>query len=188
MKLTGIDSEVWKKFGFIFKPNNETDDLHSYCSVPMFFSYNSNINRIYFGSRNIENQTSIHYLETTNIEDASCYKLNLSPILSRSKPGYFDDNGVYPGSVIRHKGYVYMFYSGRSNGLDSVYYMNIGLAISSDNGDSFKRFSDSPILSRSKYDPWFVTAPYVFKHEDYWIMIYTSGIIFESSSFQVFMT
>ena len=47
--------------------------------------------------------------------------------------------------------------------LKIFFYMNIGLAVSEDNGLSFNKTQLHPILSRSEYDPWLVTAPQYLK-------------------------
>ena len=41
-----------------------------------------------------------------------------------------------------------------------------GLAISKDNGKSFERWSEAPILERTKTDPFLNTAPWVVKNEN----------------------
>ena len=47
-----------------------------------------------------------------------------------------------------------------------MFYSNIGLAISQDDGKTFSKFSDSPILARSEVDKWAVMAPFVLKEKD----------------------
>jgi hypothetical protein len=52
---------------------------------------------------------------------------------------------------------------------------SIGLAISNDNGFTFKRYSDGPILGIDAVDPYFVVAPCVIREKNKWKMWYTSG-------------
>ena len=49
-------------------------------------------------------------------------------------------------------------------------YYEVGLAVSEDGGSSFTRVQQSPVLSRSEFDPWLVTALDVFKSGEKWLM------------------
>ena len=170
-----MSKNSWEKLGPLFCPQNESPTMMSYCSMPIVHCLGHCLYRLFFSSRDQCNHSSIHYLDFKIEKNFSIRYINRDPILSKGMLGHFDDNGVYSGTIIPYQQKLYMFYSGRSNGVDNLFYMSIGLSLSHDSGKSFQRYRESPILSRSDYDPWLVTAPCVFKFKNKWFMIYTSG-------------
>ena len=170
-----MSKNSWEKLGLLFCPQNESPSLMSYCSMPIVHCLGHCLFRLFFSSRDQCNHSSIHDLDFKIEKIFSIHHINRDPILSKGKFGHFDDNGVYSGTVIPYHQKLYMFYSGRSNGVDDLFYMSVGLSVSHDSGKSFQRYRESPILSRSDYDPWLVTAPCVFRFKNKWFMIYTSG-------------
>ena len=60
-----------------------------------------------------------------------------------------------------------------------MFYTSIGLAISRNGGESFEKYSEAPILQRSKYDPWMVSGGTVIRNNKEWLMYYLSGFKFE---------
>ena len=165
----------WEKLGLVYKPNGENQELISHASMPFAKQLSGSVYRVYFSSRNAKNNSFIHYLEIDLNQINSIKKLSNTYLIGKSEYGFFDDNGLYSGPLVEKDDKLYMFYSGRSNGVENLFYMNIGLLVSEDNGLSFKRVFKSPVLTRSEYDPWLVTAPCVYKIENTWYMIYTSG-------------
>ena len=167
---------TWTKLGRIFQATGQTPWLYSHTAMPMPLFIIDNIYRIYFGSRNEHNQPYISYIELDITAPDQILKISDRPILGPGKPGYFDDNGLYPGSIITMGSKLLMYYMGRSNGENGMYYMAIGLAESEDGGLTYTKISDAPIMGRSQYDPWMVTTPWVITGKDVWKMWYTSGI------------
>ena len=170
-----MSKNSWEKLGPLFCPQNESPTMMSYCSMPIVHCLGDCLYRLFFSSRDQYNHSSIHYLDFKIDKNFSIQFISRVPILSKGMLGHFDDNGVYSGTIVPYQQKLYMFYSGRSNGVDDLFYMSIGLSLSHDSGKSFQRYRESPILSRSDYDPWLVTAPCVFKFKNKWFMIYTSG-------------
>jgi predicted GH43/DUF377 family glycosyl hydrolase len=166
---------MWEKLGLVFKPSGENKSLQSYGSMPLAYHLEGDRYRFYFSSRDSNNSSSVNFVEVNINEPTNILCLSKKPILQKGPYGYFDDNGLYSGCLVKRDGKLYMFYSGRSNGIENLFYMNIGLAVSVDNGLSFDKVRDYPILSRSEYDPWLVTAPSVFDTGNGMSMVYTSG-------------
>tara|TARA_B100000575_G_C22989370_1_gene570562 strand:- start:356 stop:985 length:630 start_codon:yes stop_codon:yes gene_type:complete len=50
-----------------------------------------------------------------------------------------------------------------------------GLAISEDGGENFERWSEAPIIERSKTDPYLNTAPWIVEEKNEYRMYYVSG-------------
>lgn len=78
-------------------------------------------------------------------------------------------------SFVKHNGKIYMYYSGWNVPSNVRYHNSIGLAISEDDGESFHKHSDGPIIDRSVNIPIMAAGPYVIKKsETEWIMYYLS--------------
>jgi len=169
------ETSMWKKLGCIFKAENQTESIYSHTAMPQAYHLYDDIFRIYFGSRNKNSKPSINYVEIDIKEPNKILKISENPVLEKSEWGMFDDNGLYPGNLLKIDEKLYMYYMGRSNGQEPLYYMAIGLAQSDDNGLSFQKISKAPILDRNKYDPWMTTTPFIMKEDKVYHMWYTSG-------------
>lgn len=166
---------IWEKLGLIFKPSGENKSLYSHGSMPIGYHLEGDRFRIYFSSRDLNNISSINFIELDINDPSNILCISKKPVLQKGHYGLFDDCGLYSGCLFKKENKLYMFYSGRSNGIENLFYMNIGLAESEDDGLSFNKTQFHPILSRSKYDPWLVTAPSVFETDEGFGMVYTSG-------------
>jgi hypothetical protein len=90
-------------------------------------------------------------------------------------PGTFDDNGVTPACVVEYRGKKYLYYIGWQLGVRVRYYLFVGLAISEDGGESFQRYSETPVLDRSHGELFVRTAAHVKYEEGRWRMWYVGG-------------
>ena len=93
--------QIWKSLGNIFKPI-QFNWSKTHCMLPTVYKFDNNRARIFFGSRNSKNISSIGYLDLAYKN--GCIKvLNYSkkPILKPGLLGTFDDNGVLPSSIIK---------------------------------------------------------------------------------------
>jgi len=97
------------------------------------------------------------------------------PILGLGDLGCFDDNGVMPAWIVGFENKKYMYYIGLNKGTTVQFHSFIGLAISKDEGKTFKRFSKTPILDRNHVDPYLTASPCVLLENGIWRMWYASG-------------
>jgi hypothetical protein len=67
-----------------------------------------------------------------------------------------------------------MYYIGWNVSGTVPYRLSIGLALSEDQGATFRRFSQGPIIDRGTHEPFFVTLPCVHKENATWRMWYVS--------------
>ncbi|MFC1505000.1 hypothetical protein ACFL5W_00640 [Thermodesulfobacteriota bacterium] len=169
----------WKKLGRIFSAEGQREWMHSHIQMPVCLHLDNGIHRVYFGTRNSNNHPHVGFIEFDINQPHKILCISDDYVLGPGPLGYFDDNGLYPGSIIKNKGKLWLYYMGRSNGANGLYYMAIGLAVSSDGGNTFQRYSDVPIMTRSKFDPWMVSTPHVTKETSLWRMYYLSGIGWE---------
>ena len=160
---------MWERKELLFKTKN-------YGSIPFACKINKNKYRIFFSQRNKKGQSYPVFIdsEIDNGEIKLVGKVQ-SVGLDIGSKGTFDDSGIMPSSLVKHNNKLYMYYIGWSPQVTVSYQLTIGLAISDDNGYTFKKYSEGPILNRDVDEPFFNTAPYVVKEKDIWKMWYVSS-------------
>lgn len=103
-------------------------------------------------------------------------EVSSSPLIDIGQPGAFDESGVIPTCVVplddRH---TLMYYVGYELGARFRYRMLTGLAISEDGGESFRRYSQTPILERSDKELLFRCGTFVLREADRFRMWYIAG-------------
>lgn len=132
--------------------------------------------RIYFGTRNMANQSSI--ARCSVIEKDGGLALDGEPelVLAPGRLGCFDDNGVLPSCVIRVGSETFLFYVGFRPGGTTRMELFGGLAIESFPGSGFKRHSEAPLVGREPESPLLNTAPWVVLNGETWMMYYVAGL------------
>jgi len=80
-----------------------------------------------------------------------------------------------PCSVVRRDDKLWMYYVGWSRTRGVPWHAAIGLAVSADEGVSFTRIGQGPIISRSVDEPFVHGSPTVLEHEGRWHMWYLAG-------------
>lgn len=170
----------WKKLGRIFRAEGQTSWMCSHTAMPMPLHLEQDCFRVYFATRDAKNRAHICFVKIDLTNPTRVLEIGKHCVLGPGPWGFFDDSGVYPGSIVPVQGKLWMYYAGRNNGERPLYYMSIGLAESDDGGLTFRRLSDAPVLGRSKYDPWMTSTPWVRKEENLWRMWYLSGMGWKS--------
>lgn len=151
---------TWIKKGIIF-------DEH-WAQLPIVDPYNNapepQAYKIYYSTRDEQGRSIPMTI--------SCYKNNpkeyLHPIpvnIPLGKPGSFDSYGIMPSSIVTlEDGTKYMYYVGWSKRIDVPYWNSTGLAISKDNGITWSKISNGPILSQTTMeDGWVGTVDVSWK-------------------------
>lgn len=169
----------WKKLGqiFEFEKSPFKDRFISHAQLPQALEFD-NFVRIYFTSRTLDKYGK--YLSHPQYVD---YTKDFSEIIGYSnhevfplgKLGCFDEHGVYPLSPLRYNDDIYAYTSGWTRKFSVDTDSGIGFAISKDNGKTFERLGDGPILSTSLYEPFLVCTPFVRVFENKFYMFYIFG-------------
>ena len=105
--------------------------------------------RIWGGVRDDEGVSRLEYIDVDADNPSKILEIGKAPVLDIGADGTFDDNGVILGDVISCGNELWMYYVGFQHVQKVKFYAFTGLAISHDNGKSFKRFSEAPIMDRS---------------------------------------
>ena len=138
-----------KKGGLIYCPKGEHVWEKDTFMTPHAMQLNENEIWIAGGVRDGLGVSRIKSINVKVNDPRKIISVAKSPILDIGEPGCFDDNGVILGDIIRVKNQLYMYYVGFQL-VEKVKFLAFsGLAISSDNGKTVERFSQSPVLDRT---------------------------------------
>lgn len=172
--------QKWIKKGVIFDYRN-TKLKTSHTSIPFADKIREDIYRIYFSGRDDYNRSFISHFEINIHKPENILNVSSTPVLIHGDIGTFDENGVM-GSWITTSGQKkILFYIGWNLGVTVPFRNAIGIAISHDGGNTFKKYSKGPIMDRGIFDPCFTASPCVIIDNNIWKMWYLSGIKWEKS-------
>lgn len=167
---------TWNKYGLFIRPDTSCWWSRTHAMIPTPEDLGNGIFRVYFSGRNNDNQSHILWADVSLKEPYEIIGFSKGPILSPGRLGCFDDNGVTPSCLINlGENEKALFYIGWNPGSTVRMHLFGGLAISIDGGNTFERWSEAPILERTKTDPFLNTAPWVVKAGSEYRIYYVSG-------------
>jgi predicted GH43/DUF377 family glycosyl hydrolase len=170
----------WEKKGLVFEACGQHEWLQTHAQLPVADILSNEIVRVYFAGRNKKSYSSIGFVDLAINDNFRVVKLSTLPVLSPGDIGYFDEHGVFPASIINFNNKKYLYYIGWNQGSKApMFYASIGLAVSDDDGNTFRKISKAPIMSRSEFDPCLVTSPNILIDNDLLRMTYVSGVKWE---------
>ncbi len=167
---------MWIKKGLLLPiASFQSDEIISHASIPFALHLQNDEFRIFFSSRDQQGRSHPYFIDclVQNGEITLTSAIS-SRILNLGGKGTFDDNGIMPSSIIKNQDQFWMYYIGWNPQITVSYRLSIGLAISEDNGNTWRKFSEGPLLDRSYQEPFFNTAPFVIKDNKIWRMFYVS--------------
>jgi hypothetical protein len=138
----------WKAGGFI-NVNFWAQLGLNYSLQPTPIFLQSECLRIYLGVRDNSGVSRVMYIEVNPSNPSEVYGHSKSCGLDIGSPGMFDDNGVVPTIARRtEEGSIFLYYAGYQIPNRTKFLAFGGLAISTDNGENFERFSKVPVMDR----------------------------------------
>jgi len=171
----------WKKLGMVFNPT-EIDNrswLKEFAQGPSVLVFDEFI-RVYFSCRPLpdKNDQYISYSGYVDLDRNDLFRIvNISktPILELGQLGEFDEFGTYPVSVITNDDNIFAYYGGWTRCESVPFNVAIGLAISNNSGETFKKQGNGPILSYSIDEPFVISGPKIRIFNDMWYLWYIAG-------------
>jgi predicted GH43/DUF377 family glycosyl hydrolase len=170
----------WIKHGLIYNPSDYSGWVGKHAQGPTVLVFEDRL-RIYFSSRPEPTISLPTFIDVDLDDPRKILSVNETPLLNLGKRGSFDEFGIIPCEVLRHQGKVYLYYTGWSRGTTVTYILSIGLAISTDNGKTFEKAYEGPIVDRTKHEPYMTMAPFIYKNGGQWHMWYASGTGFHEN-------
>lgn len=151
----------WMKKGLIFNVDKNYVWMQSHAQLPIPYVLSNEKVRFYFSTRDDTGKSRPAYVETEADDFSKVNYINSKPLMQLGERGAFDDCGVMFSSFVEFDKKIYMYYVGWNVGNTVSYRLSIGLAVSKDNGITFERYSDGPVMDRTINDPFFVASPSV---------------------------
>lgn len=164
----------WKKLGRIFEVTQQYDWMHSHAAVPFAECQEDDLYKIYFSTRNKNNESSIGYVVIDINKPTKILDFSKGPVLSKGELGTFDDSGVMGSCLIDVNKKKYLYYIGWNLGITVPFRNSIGLAVSEDNGHTFQKLFKGPIIDRTQDEPHFVASNCVIHENGIFKMWYLS--------------
>jgi predicted GH43/DUF377 family glycosyl hydrolase len=164
----------WHKKGLIFSTSSQFSWMNSHAQCPTAVVLKDRV-RIFFSAR-LENQQSLPtYIDVEKKNPGNILALYPEPILERGRKGTFDENGIIPSFFIEKDKLLYFYYAGWSQCKNVPYKNFTGLAISSDYGVTFNKYSEAPVFTLNEFDPLSATGPCIVLKDGLYYSIYSTG-------------
>lgn len=169
---------AWKKLDRIAKPDAAFERFGGWMSYPAATLLSDRV-RVFYSPRTSENRSVIAY---TDLDRNDIFKIIGSaekPVLEAGALGCFDDCGVQPMQTVHVGEELWLYYLGWNPAANGVARNATGLAVSRDDGVTFERAYQGPILDRSRDEPYFSFTPWVLRDSEGWRMWYATGTAWE---------
>ena len=167
----------WSRAGLVFRPPGH-GWLASHAQNPFPEALPGSRVRVHFAARDAANRARGGSF-VLDLEDRRVLELTSAPVLDLGELGAFDDSGAMPSCIVERGGEKWMYYTGWIRQVETPFSFSIGLAVSTDGGLSYRRFSPAPVLARSAHDPYLTASPWVLAEEDGFRMWYVSATRWE---------
>lgn len=167
----------WNKLGLVWGPAGGSPWARTHAMVPTpFLLADREVVRVFVSCCDADGVARPGYVDISAQDPTRVLGVSPSPVMDIGRPGTFDENGVLATSVLRAlDGRLFMYYVGFELGTRIRYRLLSGLAISVDNGASFVRVSEVPILERHPDDLYFRGGPFVLHEDGRFRMWYVGG-------------
>lgn len=169
----------WKKLGMLFDPSEHAlpNRCVAFAQSPQTLVLADRV-RVYFSTR--ERDTVGKYLSHVAYADFSrdmsrLLGVSTRQVLPLGGLGCFDEHGIFPMNVLRDGDRVLAYTTGWNRKVSVSADASIGLAISHDDGQTFKRHGTGPLLTASLDEPFLVADAFVRRFGDIYHMWYIYG-------------
>ena len=174
---------LWHKLGQVFDPTNCDAKgaawIHEFAQAPCVVAHDDFL-RVYFSCRptpdaNGQYTSYSTFLDLDRSNVQRVLQVNDGPVLSLGQPGMFDQFGIYPISVIRHKEGLRAYYAGWTRCEAVPFNTAIGVAESTDGGKHFAKLGPGPMIPYTPDEPFVISGPKVRRFQNRWFLFYIAG-------------
>lgn len=171
----------WTKLGKVFTPQEVAGRswLKEFAQAPATLMF-ADFVRVYFSCRPSAdaNGQYVSYSAYVDLDRADLFRVLRvaeQPILALGGLGEFDEFGTYPVSVIRDGSEVRAYYGGWTRCESVPFNVAIGMATSRDEGKTFSKAGNGPVLSYSPNEPFVLSGPKIRQFNGVWYLWYIAG-------------
>lgn len=156
----------WQKVGRVFDPAAHVlpPGCIGFAQSPQSLMF-ENFVRVYFSTRAVDgmNGKYVSHVAFVDLDKdmRTVRAVSTHTVLRAGGLGCFDEHGIFPMNVLRVGAAVYGYTCGWSRRVSVSVETAIGLAISNDDGLTFTRVGDGPVLGASLHEPCLVGDAFV---------------------------
>jgi hypothetical protein len=172
---------TWNKLGKVFTPQDVQGRswLKEFAQAPATLIFDDFV-RVYFSCRPPADEQGqyVSYSAYVDLDRADLFKIRAvssHPILQLGELGEFDEFGTYPVSVIRDGTEIRAYYAGWTRCESVPFNVAIGVAVSHDDGVTFTKLGNGPVLSYSPGEPFVLSGPKIRRFNNLWHLWYIAG-------------
>lgn len=170
-----MKKQRWRKLGLLFEPDNRAWWMVSHAASPVPISLEGSRVRVLVSGRDERSRARIGAIEL-DLNRPSDVAIAGQPLCDLGDYGTFDEHGMVSACAVAVNDAHFIYYSGWQLGQSVPFWFFGGLLVSSDCGQTARRFSRAPVLDRSDTDPIIAGAPWVMREASLWRMWYTAGV------------
>jgi sucrose-6-phosphate hydrolase SacC (GH32 family) len=170
----------WRKLGKIFDPTNSSqfNPGSEYAQSPEVLVFDDFV-RIYFSTRKKdESGKYISHIAFIDMDKdfKNILRVSTENVIPLGELGSYNEHGIFPFHVLRDQNRILGYISGWSRRVSVSVETSIGVAESVDNGLTFKKIGNGPVLTSSLKEPFLVCDPFVLKENGSYHMWYIFGL------------
>ncbi len=176
----------WKKLGKIFDPTEHVlpNRCVEFAQSPQALVLNDRV-RVFFSTR--ERDSVGKYLSHVAYADFSRDMGRLLGVSERTVMplgglGCFDEHGIFPMNVLRDGDRILAYTTGWNRKVSVSADASIGLAVSTDDGQTFERHGTGPLLTANLREPFLVADAFVKRYCNAYHMWYIYGVKWQKFS------
>jgi len=140
---------MWDRKGIVFAPDGSSVWMQSHAFLPTAVLLEDCI-RVFVAFRDKMKLGRIGFVDVDIDDPCKVIRYSREPVLDIGLPGQFDEHGVSPlSAVFDGDGRLRLYYAGWQRHPEVRYFLFTGMAVSDDQGLTFSRCQDVPVIDRS---------------------------------------
>lgn len=175
----------WTKLGKIFDPKDHSlpNQCYEFAQSPQTLVLTDRV-RIYFSTRQRDPVgkwlSHVAFVDFTR-DMQHILAVSQQTVIELGELGCFDEHGIFPVHIFKEEDRILAYTTGWNRKVSVSADAGIGLAISEDEGLTFKKYGKGPILSASLHEPFLIGDAFVAKYHGLYHMWYIYGIRWQQS-------
>jgi predicted GH43/DUF377 family glycosyl hydrolase len=171
---------TWERLGWIFNPAEHRDGfIKDFAQAPSTIVLEDRV-RVFFCGRPAPDpdggvRSRLSYLDLDRKDLRRVIDIAKAPVCSLGALGTFDEFGTYPASVVKVGKETRAYHGGFTRCVSVPFNAAIGVALSEDDGKSFVKAGDGPVLEYAPDEPFVHGSPKIRRFGDTWYLWYCSG-------------
>jgi hypothetical protein len=156
----------WIKHGRIFNPLDHAlpNGCREFAKSPQTLVFGDFV-RIYFSTVAVDPGNGKYLSHVAHVDMQknlhNIIRVSDKTVIPLGGLGAFDEHGIFPINVVRNEGRILAYTTGWNRRVSVSVDTAIGLAISYDNGETFQRTGEGPVLAASLKEPCLVCDGFV---------------------------